>query len=171
VRPSKDPAGARTRPRCRCARPEAGGLPHLPPHGRVAAFRAGPQRRAGATMARPPLAQLHARHVCPPARPRSRRAARSHRRCNRSAASGQRWVNTTSENSREGEPRKARQTRIAEPISRTAASRQNPGEGLITRRSRVRIPPPLYRSLGNEDSRKPQRPEIESHARGFGVLS
>ena len=41
---------------------------------------------------------------------------------------------------------------------------------LITRRSRVRIPPPLYRSPGHEDSRKPCRgPEIESYAWGFGL--
>ena len=52
-----------------------GRLPHVPPHGRVTAVRGGSQRRSGAALARPPLGQLHARHLRPPARQRSRRTA------------------------------------------------------------------------------------------------
>jgi integrase len=60
-----------------------GRLPQLPAHLRVAAVRAGPQRRAGAALARPPFGGVHAGDVCPPARRRSRRAAVSNGSANK----------------------------------------------------------------------------------------
>jgi hypothetical protein len=40
-----------------------GGVPHVPPHVRVAALRAGPQRRPGTALAGPPFGGVHARDL------------------------------------------------------------------------------------------------------------
>ncbi len=62
------PRRARARARVRGGRGRVGGLPHLPPHGRVAAVRGGSERRTGPALAWPPRGELHAGHVRPPAR-------------------------------------------------------------------------------------------------------
>ena len=54
-----------------CVRGGRGGVgrvPYVPAHGGVAPVRGGPKRSAGAAVARTPLAELHDRHLCPPAR-------------------------------------------------------------------------------------------------------
>jgi hypothetical protein len=59
----------------RRGRGRVGRLPHVPPHGRVAAVRRGPQRSAGAAVARASLSQLHPRYLCPSPRRGSRGTA------------------------------------------------------------------------------------------------
>src|SRR5437763_13975161 len=63
-------------------------------------------------------------------------------------------------------------SRIELLIIPTAASRQNPGEWLITRRSRVRIPPPLLPKPGNEGRPKVRKDlKLRPKEPGFGVLA